>query len=532
MNSKTITFLILSVILLISYPCIGEEDEIGLTDNPENIDNTDIPGSIDDLINQTDQINPDIPYNSGSVEYQDNMINLGNTDGLENTGYMSVSEITNTTDTGQDLTSGNMSMPIEPARQSDLIFTTDISINGSITPKQAEMGFPFSAGIEIVNSGPANAQDITINYYLVPFNETDAKPIWIHQKTAKEIPAFYRDTVFFTVTMPGGIKAGQYNLYTTLTTSTPDRDQANNQYISDSPIDVRRSTSSSLYDPADLLVTIDGISSSVTGPGYPFTINYTLFNVGSGSSGTFRIGFYLSQDEVISPSDLKLWDEIYYKSYPGMAEKGTAVDIIPEEIPQGEYFLGAIADFTHMVSEADEENNTFCFDTPVTILAVSPPVNESFLDRVSGYVAVKTNLYRQYRGLTNLSFDAELGDIARAHSIDMAERGYFAHETPEDIDPSDRAKNAGFDVTKRLSDGSIRTGIAENIVKIAGGHIIGKGFSGFVDPSDPQAVADVMMVEWISSPVHDKNLVNPDIDKIGVGVSYNGEFFYGTQNFY
>jgi uncharacterized protein YkwD len=85
---------------------------------------------------------------------------------------------------------------------------------------------------------------------------------------------------------------------------------------------------------------------------------------------------------------------------------------------------------------------------------------------------------------------------------------------------------------KIISGGLERTGIAENIVKISSGHSVGKGYSGFVDPSDPQAVADVMMVEWISSPAHNENLVNKDIDRIGVGVTYDGEYFYGTQNFF
>jgi len=171
-------------------------------------------------------------------------------------------------------------------------------------------------------------------------------------------------------------------------------------------------------------------------------------------------------------------------------------------------------------------------DIPLNVLDIRPPVDQEFLSQVSGYIALKTNLYRQYRGLPDLVYDLDLADIARLHSLDMATRNYFAHETPEGIDPNGRAEKAGYEITKRLHDGTIRTGIAENIVKISGGHIIGEGFSGFVDPSDPQAVADVMMIEWISSPEHNTNLINPEIDHIGVGVAYNGEYFYGTQNFY
>jgi len=40
------------------------------------------------------------------------------------------------------------------------------------------------------------------------------------------------------------------------------------------------------------------------------------------------------------------------------------------------------------------------------------------------------------------------------------------------------------------------------------------------------------MTEWINSPEHNKNLINPTIEEIGVDVRYDGEFFYATQNFF
>jgi uncharacterized protein YkwD len=416
--------------------------------------------------------------------------------------------------------------------QSGLALTTDVGIFDSHTPDVAEMETPFSAGIGIINNGPAAAEEIQIDYYLVRYNETDARPIWLHQKTADEIPAFYKNVVDFTVDLPGGITPGLYTLFSTIHTTTVDRNLSNNQYLSKTPIKIKKSISSITAEKADLSVNIDSISSSETAPGYPFTINYTVFNTGNETAGTFHVGFYLSSDQNIEPSDIRLWDEIYYKAYPGMKEPGESIDIIPAEVPPGEYYPGAIIDFTNMVPETDEENNTANFDIPVKILQTSPPVDENFLSRVSGYIVLKTNKYRQYRGLSNLSYDLNLADIARLHSIDMATRNYFAHATPEGVDPDGRAEAAKYDIIKRRTDGSIRTGIAENIVKISGGYIIGEGYSGFVDPSDPQAVADAMMVEWISSPEHDENLINPDIDRIGVGVAYNGEYFYATQNFY
>lgn len=441
-------------------------------------------------------------------------------------------DMSNLTDT--EMTSGNEYQAMQPDEsdiKAGLISTTDLAIAGSITPKVAEMGFPFSASIFVVNTGPADAQEIRIDYYLVS-NGSEAEPIWIHQKTAEKIPAFYHDNVAFTTTMPGGIDPGEYLLYATIQTNTTDRNLTNNQYRSVKPIEIRRTVRSQEPGSPDLSVTLDSVEPENTAPGYPLTIIYTVTNTGDKSSGTFHIGFYLSEDQEITPSDLKIWDDICYESYPGMTEHGVSRNIIPTDLIPGEYYLGAIVDFTHMVHEDNSDNNIALYGSQVTIRDLHPPIDDAFLEKVAGYVAVKTDRYREYQGLSPLQYDSDLGKIALAHSIDMGSRGYFSHESPEGRNPSDRAKSAHYDTVKLLPDGTQRTGIAENIVKISSGHSVGKGFSGFVDPSDPQAVADVMMIEWISSPVHNKNLVNKDIDHIGVGVAYDGEYFYGTQDFF
>lgn len=43
-----------------------------------------------------------------------------------------------------------------------------------------------------------------------------------------------------------------------------------------------------------------------------------------------------------------------------------------------------------------------------------------------------------------LAFDTRLIESARLHSQDMNDRGYFAHTTPEGLDPGERMANAGF----------------------------------------------------------------------------------------
>ena len=47
-------------------------------------------------------------------------------------------------------------------------------------------------------------------------------------------------------------------------------------------------------------------------------------------------------------------------------------------------------------------------------------------------------------GLAALSWDPELAAIARAHSAEMAEQGYFAHVSPRTGSVADRLRHAGY----------------------------------------------------------------------------------------
>ncbi|HSW47501.1 MAG TPA: CvpA family protein, partial [Candidatus Saccharimonadales bacterium] len=55
------------------------------------------------------------------------------------------------------------------------------------------------------------------------------------------------------------------------------------------------------------------------------------------------------------------------------------------------------------------------------------------------------NTERAKAGVALLAFDYNLRDVARAHSQDMFERGYFSHYTPEGLSPFDRMEKAGIE---------------------------------------------------------------------------------------
>jgi len=122
--------------------------------------------------------------------------------------------------------------------------------------------------------------------------------------------------------------------------------------------------------------------------------------------------------------------------------------------------------------------------------------NIQFVDRVLEL----TNEHRANNGLNPLTLNQELNASAYGHSRDMAQQDFFDHTGADGSSFSDRNLEVGY-----ASDVS-----AENIA--AGG------------PTPEETVQ-----QWIDSPGHNRNLLNPELTELGVGYFYL-ENDTGTEN--
>ena len=114
----------------------------------------------------------------------------------------------------------------------------------------------------------------------------------------------------------------------------------------------------------------------------------------------------------------------------------------------------------------------------------APPFESQMLELV--------NKERMSRGLKPLAADPELTEVARRHSADMFERGYFSHYTPEGVDPFQRMKAA---------DVKFRTA-GENL-----------------------ALAPTLQIAHtglMNSPGHRANILNPNFGRVGIGIMNGG----------
>ncbi|AXG82090.1 CAP domain-containing protein [Streptomyces paludis] len=131
------------------------------------------------------------------------------------------------------------------------------------------------------------------------------------------------------------------------------------------------------------------------------------------------------------------------------------------------------------------------------------PFTADGLARTTAEVLALTNAERTAAGLRPLAADARLATAAQDFSADMAARAFYAHTSPEGLQPWDRAARAGAG----------HRGIGENI-------------------ACGQRTAREVVRGWMDSPGHRANILKPGFTHLGVGYAGGGPAgTYWTQLF-
>ncbi|HLI52492.1 MAG TPA: CvpA family protein [Thermomicrobiaceae bacterium] len=152
-----------------------------------------------------------------------------------------------------------------------------------------------------------------------------------------------------------------------------------------------------------------------------------------------------------------------------------------------------LSDFTIMVEPSSETGIKLPFK--VTNGLKDSPADEAEM-------LTLLNQSRRESGLPPLALDQTLTDVARAHSRDMFEQGYFAHDSPNGSSPFDRMKAAGVNAPA----------MGENLAYAPSVEVAERGL--------------------MRSPGHRANILSSDFSKVGIGVvvAPNGSKMF-TQDF-
>lgn len=135
-----------------------------------------------------------------------------------------------------------------------------------------------------------------------------------------------------------------------------------------------------------------------------------------------------------------------------------------------------------------------------------------FARQTEALLFADTNRARSGKKLAALQDDEALLKAAKDHSQDMLKRNYLSHFSPEKKSVVDRVKKY---------EGKVQRSLGENLHTITSSQGL----------SDPKAVADQMMDDWMHSPSHRKNILAKNFGYLGVGCASDGQRIFCTQVF-
>jgi len=181
----------------------------------------------------------------------------------------------------------------------------------------------------------------------------------------------------------------------------------------------------------------------------------------------------------------------------------------------------------------------------VTQVPAQPPVS-SYISHTEGapYINPQTlerrihdliNKRRQENGLSSLTFDPFLANIARSHSWDMVTRNFFDNKNPDGQGPKERGDAAGYPCVK-VMDPFIYSGIAENLYQGNRASSYYTNSAGEIVSYDWRTldeIAEAAVNGWMNSPdANQQNLLSSYFTYEGIGVAFApDDKVYITQNF-
>lgn len=114
--------------------------------------------------------------------------------------------------------------------------------------------------------------------------------------------------------------------------------------------------------------------------------------------------------------------------------------------------------------------------------------------------------------LPMLKLDVNLRRIARTHGVDMIQRSYFNHLSPEGITPHERIAH-----------------FHRSLISVSTGEIIWKE-SG-LPPESYDDLAELIVKTWMESPSHRDRILQRDYTHFGAGIVSLGNVIMATENF-
>jgi len=146
----------------------------------------------------------------------------------------------------------------------------------------------------------------------------------------------------------------------------------------------------------------------------------------------------------------------------------------------------------------------FLLQTP----APKPEVRVPELERL---MHQSINLHRRVNDREPLDWDETLAGLARAHSEDMAKRGYFKHVNPEGQTPMQRLQEAGYDKCRMVGENIHQNNLYSREITI--------GKKKTYDWNSMEIITTTTVKAWMDSEGHRQTILEMNYTQEGIGVA-------------
>jgi len=134
------------------------------------------------------------------------------------------------------------------------------------------------------------------------------------------------------------------------------------------------------------------------------------------------------------------------------------------------------------------------------------------------------NVQRMAYDRGRLEWDDALANVARAHSEDMAKRGYFSHTNPEGLTPMKRLAEAGFTKCRLVGENIYQNNLYSRTIT--------EKKKTTYDWNTPEKIAATTLKGWMDSEGHRNTILDKEYMRDGVGAAIaSDDKVYITQIF-
>jgi subtilase family serine protease len=232
-------------------------------------------------------------------------------------------------------------------------------VNG---PTTATPGATISVFTDVDNFGTSPSGSFEFGYYLSADSLCTTSDIVVKKVTRPSVPGQTYQQWTESMTLPTGLTSGSYQLcgIADPNNMVAESNELNNTLADTVPVDIG--------GPIDLSPFV------VRGPkkakaGTTITVFTDVDNFGTGPSGSFEVGYYLSTDSNCTPFDTLLKRVIRPGINGQSHQQWTEAITLPAWVTPGKYSLCTMTDPNNAVAETNELNNSVV--RPITILPAS-----------------------------------------------------------------------------------------------------------------------------------------------------------------